>query len=186
MARILGQTNLLPWMENEANDLRACLLQSIELTQAAFQTNYIPGCADLGDFDASATAIALWPAAEWRHLPQDELRFTFDKYYAEVLTPRLRGTADPTSGYVPYEMRLGTAFLIMGEKRKAWDLARHFLGVTRRTAGTNGPRSFTETAHPRLHRRHAPLLGRRGLYQYGSDDVCLGGRGPAGAGLGLG
>jgi len=131
MARILGQTNLLPWMENEANDLRACLLQSIELTQAAFQTNYIPGCADLGDFDASATAIALWPAAEWRHLPQDELRFTFDKYYAEVLTPRLRGTADPTSGYVPYEMRLGTAFLIMGEKRKAWDLARHFLGVTR-------------------------------------------------------
>lgn len=131
MAKILGRDDLIPWMEEEEKGLRTCLLDSIEKTQKDKEVRYIPGCADLGDLDSSATSISVWPTDEYRNLPEDELSFTLDEYYDKTLLPRIAGTSDPESGYVPYEMRTATAYLILGQKQKAWTMLDHFLGVTR-------------------------------------------------------
>lgn len=131
MAKILGRDDLIPWMEREEKDFRKCFYNSIKLTQKINRIEYIPGCADLGDFDACATAIAVWPTDEYRNLSLEQLEFTFDKYYNDTLIPRMEGESDPEKGYVPYEMRTATAYLILGHKREALKMLEHFLSVTR-------------------------------------------------------
>ncbi len=131
MAKVLGRDDLLPWMEKEDKDFRKCFYDSIKLVQKLKKIDYIPGCADLGDFDACATAIAVWPADEYRNLPLEQLEFTFDKYYNDTLIPRMRGECDPEKGYVSYEIRTATAYLILGHKKKALKMLEHFLSVTR-------------------------------------------------------
>ena len=43
--------------------------------------DYVPGCADLGDFDATSTTIALAPAAAADLLPPGALERTFERYW---------------------------------------------------------------------------------------------------------
>ncbi len=43
----------------------------------------------------------------------------------------MRGESDPESGYVPYEIRTATAYLILGHKDKALKMLEHFISVTR-------------------------------------------------------
>ena len=70
MAKILGRDDLIPWMEREEKDFRKCFYNSIKLTQKINRIDYILGCADLGDFDVCATAIAVWPTTdEYRRFP---------------------------------------------------------------------------------------------------------------------
>ncbi len=131
MALTLGRDDLLPWMKKEEKDFRKCFYDSIKLVQKLKEINYIPGCADLGDFDACATAIAVWPTDEYKNLPLEQIEFTFDKYYNDTLIPRMQGESDQEKGYVPYEIRTATAYLILGHKKKALKMLEHFLSVTR-------------------------------------------------------
>ena len=77
--------------------MREDLAASIRRTIAEKHIDYIPGAAELGDFDPSATAIAISPLGLASLLPERELTRTFDKYFDTLEKPR--------EEYTPYEMR---------------------------------------------------------------------------------
>src|SRR6185295_8079541 len=60
--------------------MRENLAASIRRTIAKKKIDYIPGAAELGDFDPSATAIAISPLGLSSLLPERELAHTFDRY----------------------------------------------------------------------------------------------------------
>src|SRR6185295_18370824 len=76
----------------QADELRLSILNSLEQTTASHKIDFIPGSAELGDFDATSTSIALEPGDEMASLPQQQLRNTFDKYWRELFVPRRDGT----------------------------------------------------------------------------------------------
>lgn len=130
MAIVLGRQDILPWMEKEEAELRKSLLDSIRLTQEAKNIEYIPGCADLGDFDATSTAVSVWPTWESKSLPHKQLFHTLDRYYNETFLP-VRMDGKTKKDLTPYEIRTANAYLILGQKEKALRILRYFLTLTR-------------------------------------------------------
>ena len=59
------------------DDLQASLLSAMQ----QHNIDYLPGSAELGDFDATSTTIALAPGGEQGRLPQQALEATFERYW---------------------------------------------------------------------------------------------------------
>jgi hypothetical protein len=103
-------------------------VNSINAAMAFHKIDYIPGCADLGDFDATSTSIALAPVGADNVVPDAALRRTFDKYY-EFITDR---TAQNTwDAFTPYEARNIGAFIRLGQPDRAWELTQFLLSHQR-------------------------------------------------------
>ena len=96
---------------------RRDLLASIARTVQAHALAFIPGCAELGDFDATSTTVALSPAGEQANLPRDLLHATFERYWAEF-TARAAGRR-AWNDYTPYEWRGVGAFVRLGWRERA-------------------------------------------------------------------
>jgi hypothetical protein len=86
--------------------------------------DYIPGAAELGDFDATSTTIALNPADEQARLPKGALERTFEKYYTNFVNRR---DSSAWELYTPYEWRVVGTFVRMGQKERAHEVADFFL-----------------------------------------------------------
>jgi hypothetical protein len=99
--------------------MRDDLAASIRRTIVAKHTDFIPGSAELGDYDPSATAIAVSPLGLASLLPQRELANTFAEYYEVIAQPR--------EEYTPYEMRIIGALVRRGERDYAQFLITRFL-----------------------------------------------------------
>ncbi|MEK6373370.1 MAG: hypothetical protein AABO58_11820 [Acidobacteriota bacterium] len=99
--------------------MREDLAASIRRTIAAKKIDYIPGAAELGDFDPSATAIAISPLGLASLLPERELARTFDRYFENLEKPR--------EDYTPYEMRIIGALVRRGDRVRAQSLVERFL-----------------------------------------------------------
>lgn len=128
IAEILDRKDLLDWMKREERKLRESVYKSIELTIKEKNINYIPGCAEKGDFDATSTAIAVMVCDELEYLPQPELKNTFDKYYNDLLK---RFKPDWNGGFTPYEVRSVQAFIYMNQKERALRLLKFLLDCRR-------------------------------------------------------
>ena len=113
-------------------EFQAELAASLRAAMAVHRIDYLPGCADLGDFDATSTTVALDPVQADDFLPADALARTFEKYW-EFFTARRDGT-QPWEAYTPYEMRTIGAFVQLGWRERAEELLRFFLRY-RRPAG---------------------------------------------------
>ena len=96
-----------------AGDLRA----SIVAASASKGIDFIPGAAELGDFDATSTTIALSPADAGDLLPANLLRNTFERYWRESKA-RADGTR-PWKDYTPYELRSVGAFVRLDQPERA-------------------------------------------------------------------
>ncbi|MFH1679757.1 MAG: discoidin domain-containing protein, partial [Candidatus Eisenbacteria bacterium] len=107
------------------------LAASIDASMEAHGIDYIPGCADLGDFDATSTTIALSPVQAEDVLPPDALRRTFERYWTFF---RERRETDEWEAFTPYEMRNIGAFVRLGWRERAAELVDFFLSY-RRPAG---------------------------------------------------
>ena len=105
-----------------ARDLGA----SIAAAMAAHRIDFVPGSADLGDFDATSTAIALAPAQAEGLLPRGALDRTFDRYW-KFFTDRRDGR-EPWDAFTPYEMRSMGAFVRLGQRARALAMLNYFLG----------------------------------------------------------
>nr|MEE4269543.1 discoidin domain-containing protein [Candidatus Krumholzibacteria bacterium] len=103
-----------------AQDLEASVLAAM----AVHGIDYIPGCADLGDFDATSTTIALDPAEAWNILPEGALEATFQRYF-DFFQARKEG--EPWDAFTPYEIRNIGAFVRLGWRERAGDLLDFFL-----------------------------------------------------------
>src|SRR5436305_5851900 len=90
---------------------------SIRRAMAQHAIDYLPGSAELGDFDPTSTSIALAPGGELEHLPAPALARTYDRYWAEF-EARRRADTD-WDEYSPYELRNVGAFVRLGEKQPA-------------------------------------------------------------------
>jgi hypothetical protein len=125
IAQILGRSDLIDWMKKEEQGLRENLLKNIELVQKQKNIRYIPGSFEKGDFDATSTAISVWPTEEAGYLPEEDLMYTLNNYYRNTFSPRLKEGLK--ASYTPYEMRTATAYLMLGEKTKALNMLNYFL-----------------------------------------------------------
>ena len=106
------------------DEFRHDLYASIQLSMAQHHIDYIPGAADLGDFDATSTTIAVTPADELGRLPQPALNRTFDKYYENFIARR--DGKVKWENYTPYELRVVGTFVHLGQKGRAQELLDFF------------------------------------------------------------
>lgn len=94
--------------------------------------DYIPGCVELGDFDATSTAIALYPCNELINLPQSETQNTFDRYFGYF--EKRRNPDFDWIDYTPYEVRLIGTFIYLGQIERAHALIDFFFDDQRPAA----------------------------------------------------
>jgi hypothetical protein len=110
------------------------LVASIAATMKVHGIDYVPGCAELGDFDATSTTIALNPVQADDVLPRAALEQTFQRYW-DFFRERRDGVK-PWEAFTPYEMRTIGAFVRLGWPERAQELLEFFLRY-RRPAGWN-------------------------------------------------
>ncbi|MET0232289.1 MAG: discoidin domain-containing protein [Rhodanobacteraceae bacterium] len=125
LAVALGKRDDAARIAQSRDEFRRDLHASIGRSVASHGIDYLPGSAELGDFDATSTTIALWPAGEQASLPQDLLRNTFEQYWQRFVARR-----DSTTwkDYTPYEWRTVGTFVRLGWRdsaRAAMDFFMH-------------------------------------------------------------
>src|SRR5262249_13598862 len=110
---------------------------SIRMAMKVHQIDFVPGAADLGDFDATSTTIALAPAQAESLPPAGALDRTFERYWT-VFDDRRSGRA-PWEAFTPYEMRTIGAFVRLGWRDRAQALLAYFLAARRPPAWAQWP-----------------------------------------------
>ena len=129
LAAALGREDDARRFTASRDELRADVHASIRAVIAKRGVDFVPGSADLADLDATSTTIALSPGEEQFRLPPRELAQTFEKYWAS-LQARKAGTKGEEA-YTPYEWRTVGAFIRLGWRERAKELA-DFLFADRR------------------------------------------------------
>ena len=123
--KILGEKENYARISKVRDTFRENLYNSLELAMKYKGIDYIPGCVELGDFDATSTTIALTPCNELKNLPKPQVYNTFDKYY-EFFKNRRDGKLEWIN-YTPYENRLIGSFIILDQPERAHELIEFFL-----------------------------------------------------------
>lgn len=123
--RILGEKESYERLVKIRDAFKENLYTSLQLAMKTRKINYLPGCVELGDFDATSTTIALTPCNELNNLPKPQVYNTFDKYY-EFFKNRRDGKLDWVN-YTPYENRLIGSFIILDQPERAHELIQFFL-----------------------------------------------------------
>jgi hypothetical protein len=129
IARVLGEEASVNTFTLSRDRFRAQLYNSLSLAMRDKHIDYLPGCVELGDFDPTSTAIAVYPVNELRHLPQPYAHNTFDRYY-EYFQRRLQPDF-VWKDYTPYEVRLVGTFIYLGQIERAHALLDFFFSDQR-------------------------------------------------------
>jgi hypothetical protein len=133
IAEVLGEEALRREFAEEEVDFQKDLYASMRLAIHNTGIDYIPGCVELGDFDATSTTVGLVPAGELGNLPEPELHNTFDRYFAYF---QKRKNDRSGVNYTPYEARIIGSFVLLGQKERAVELLE-FLMKDRRPPAWN-------------------------------------------------
>jgi len=127
------------------------LVASYRATMRDKGIDWLAGCADLGDFDATSTSIALEPVQAEDVLPDSALRRTFERYW-EFFERRADGR-EKWNDFTPYEWRNVGAFVRLGWRDRAQRAMAWLMGFRR-------PPGFEEWAEVVDHdERHARFIG---------------------------
>ncbi len=142
LAGVSGLSDRQKELQEQAASFRRDFAASIARSMSEHHIDYIPGSAELGDFDATSTAIAVSPLELTSLLPPDALRATFDRYLSEFRARRTTWStgSQPVSGshvndvYTPYELRNVGAFVRLGRRTEAHELLDFFMSDRRPAA----------------------------------------------------
>ena len=134
LASALGHADEATAYTASRNQFRDDLHASIDAAVKAHGIDFIPGSAELGDFDATSTTIALSPGGEQARLPKALLERTFEKYWQGFVARRDGRTA--WEDYTPYEVRTIATFVRLGWRDRVDDLIAFFF-ADRRPAAWN-------------------------------------------------
>ena len=137
LAEALGERDAAARLIRSRDEFRRDLYDSIRLMPQAHGIDFIPGAADLGDFDATSTTIALAPGGEQATLPQAQLHATFERYWRDFVRRREGRLPPEQDGYTPYEVRTVGAFVRLGWRDRAHELLDFFF-EDRRPQAWNG------------------------------------------------
>lgn len=124
IAQWLGKTDQALEFAASRDQFRADLYASLRAATARHGIDYLPGAAELGDFDATSTTIALSPGGEQARLPQDLLHNTFERYWRNFQVRR-DGRQD-WDFYTPYELRTVGTFVRLGWRDRAHEALDFF------------------------------------------------------------
>jgi hypothetical protein len=131
LAEVLNDPEAAAYAERR-DEFRRDLAASIERAMRAHRIDFVPGAADLGDFDATSTTIAVAPVDEPGVLPRGALQRTFDRWYD--FFRRRRDGRETWENYTPYELRQVGALMRMGHADRAREALDFFLGDQRPAA----------------------------------------------------
>ncbi len=134
LARALGNEGDAVRFAAARDQFRGDLHASIAAAVKAKGIDFIPGSAELGDFDATSTTIALSPGGEQSRLPRKLLENTFEKYWQGFVARRDGKTA--WKDYTPYELRTVATFVRLGWRDRLDELLAFFF-ADRRPAAWN-------------------------------------------------
>ncbi|MDN5782038.1 MAG: discoidin domain-containing protein, partial [Luteimonas sp.] len=130
IAQTLGKDADARRMAASRDQFHADLQASLFAAVARHDIDYLPGAAELGDFDPTSTTMALALGFEPVGQPSDAQRYvgllrgTFDRYWREF---RQRETGQREwKDYTPYEWRNVSAFVRLGQRERAWDAVQFF------------------------------------------------------------
>ncbi|HKQ56559.1 MAG TPA: discoidin domain-containing protein [Candidatus Eisenbacteria bacterium] len=121
LGRMAERRRIAASRETFARDLAA----SVKAAMAEKKLDYVPGCAELGDFDATSTTVALEPTGAVDLLPDLAIRRTFERYW-KFFTDRRDGKIE-WDGFTPYEMRVIGSFVRLGWRDRANQALQWFM-----------------------------------------------------------
>jgi len=129
MAKVLGDdaeaARLSALRESFSENVRT----SLSATIARHKIDFVPGSVEFGDFDPTATSIAIGLLDQLHLLPRTETHRTLDKYFAGF---RERATgAVAWNNYSAYEIRIIGALVRLGRRCEAMELAEFMLADRR-------------------------------------------------------
>lgn len=125
LATVLGDETHAGRYAGLRTAFRDDLYASIERAMAMHKIDFIPGSVELGDYDATSTAVAVSLAGELENLPRKALDRTFDLYYHYVQERGQRAIGD--DGYTAYELRNVEALILMGQRERAFEILQLLL-----------------------------------------------------------
>jgi hypothetical protein len=99
--------------------------ESIRRAIEVHHIHYIPGSADLGDFDPTSTTIGIEPVDDLANLPHDVVVAEFIQYW-NLASERMKGTR-AWRDYTPYELRNVGVFVRLGWRDRAQQLLQWLL-----------------------------------------------------------
>jgi hypothetical protein len=134
LAQVLGKRDQATRMAQSRDQFRSDLLASIKTSIAQHHLDYLPGAAELGDFDATSTTVALSPGDGLAWLPRDLLERTFERYWAGFV--QRRDGPPSWDAYTPYELRVVASFVRLGWRDRVGQLLAFFM-ADRRPAAWN-------------------------------------------------
>ena len=124
-AAALGHRDAVVRLARERDEFRANLAASLRESMAAHGISYIPGAAELGDFDPASTTIALAPeGGGLDQLADAGIEPTYERYWREFVDRRDGGE---WREYTPYELRTIGTFVRLGWRDRAHELLAFFL-----------------------------------------------------------
>jgi hypothetical protein len=137
IATALGHHDAARRLEAARGEFRLDLAASLRHTIAAHGIDYLPGCAELGDFDPTSSTIAIAPLGELHHLPSHLVSATFERYWREFVERRDGRRA--WEDYTPYELRTVSTFIRLGWRERAHAALAFFLDARRPPAWNQWP-----------------------------------------------
>ena len=123
IAQVLQQPELSEMLAAR-DQFQTDLLASIQAATQQHQINFLPGAAELGDFDPTSSTIAIAQAGAMDVLPEQLVRATFERYWQEFVARR-DGTR-VWKDYTPYEWRNVGALIRLNQRDRAWQVAQYF------------------------------------------------------------
>jgi hypothetical protein len=128
LAGILGRTGAETSIGASLARFEEDLARSVRAAMEVHRIDYVPGCADLGDFDPTSTTIAFDPTGAADLLPPAALDTTFQRYLDFFEERRSATTWDALT---PYELRNVGALVRLGRREEALEVLEWFLTLQR-------------------------------------------------------
>src|SRR5207253_258396 len=129
IATALGHADAAARLSAQRDEFRRELSASLQASAAMHGIAYLPGSAELGDFDPTSTTIAFAPHGDTRDLPFALVQSTYERYWREFIDRRDGKKA--WDEYTPYELRTVGTFVRLGWRDRAQELLAFFLAGRR-------------------------------------------------------
>ena len=148
IATALGHHEAARKLTAQRDEFRGDVAASLGHAVATHRINYLPGAAELGDFDPTSSTIAIAPAGDLHRLPFALVESTFERYWREFVDRRDGRKA--WEDYTPYELRTVGTFVRLGWRDRAHDLLRFFMDGRRPTGWNQWPEVIGRDNRPRF------------------------------------
>ena len=129
MAEVLGDAKEAARLASMRDSFSEDVAASLRGTIMRHKIDFVPGSVEFGDFDPTATSVAVNLLDQLHLLPQPEINNTFDKYL-EGFRKRRDG-AVAWNNYSAYEIRIIGALVRLGRRRDALEVLEFMLADRR-------------------------------------------------------